>query len=304
MDAVDQTQPHVESFFDEATSTFTHVVLDRGSGRAAVIDPVLDFDLASAQVGTANADRVLQWLRDHECALDWILETHVHADHLSAAAYLKQCTGARTAIGAGIRSIQATIAATFGDLDRDEAHFDQLWNDGDTFSIGALQATVLATPGHTCESTTYLIGRCAFVGDSLFMPERGTARCDFPGADARALYDSIQRLYGLSDDTHIYVCHDYPPDGTQPQSCATVRVHKARNVHITSDTTPEAFVSLRRARDAKLAFPRLLIPALQVNIRAGKLPAADAAGRINLKVPVNVFTGAPPNDVSRDIVQQ
>lgn len=277
--------PDIECFFDSVTSTFTYLVVDPASQRAALVDPVLDFDLVSARLRTDSADRVLARLEERKCMLDWILETHAHADHLSAAVHLKQRTGARTAIGAGIRRVQRTFAAMFGmNADRDvDADFDRLWEDGDSFEIGELQATVVATPGHTCDSVTYVIGRCAFVGDSLFVPERGTARCDFPGGDASALYASVQRLYDLPEETRLYVGHDYPPPGAEPQAWATVRSQKTANVHLRSTTSREEFVALRRARDAGLSVPQLLIPALQVNIRGGQLPAPDKSGWIHFE---------------------
>lgn len=291
MRCADPPGPEIEIFFDRTTSTFTYLVIDPETRRAAVVDPVLDFDLASGRIRTDGADLVLKHLLDHECMLDWILETHAHADHLSAAAYLQQATGGRTAIGAGIRDVQSAFAPIFGmaagiDPARD---FDCLWGDDDTFNIGALTVRVWATPGHTPDGVTYLIGGSAFVGDSLFMPERGTARCDFPGGDANALYASVQRLYSLPDDTQLYVCHDYPAAGNEPRACDTVRSQKAANIHIRSDTSPAVFVAHRRARDVTLSLPHLLIPALQVNIRGGRLPAPDDSGRVYLRLPVNAF---------------
>lgn len=283
--------PDVECFFDQATSTFTYLVIDPTSRRAAVIDPVLDFDLSSATISTHSADRVLRRLRERECSLDWILETHAHADHLTAAAHLKQYTGARVAIGAGVRSVQNAFAPIFGmsaDFNADPM-FDRLWDDGDTLEIGGIKAVVMATPGHTSDSVTYVIGGCAFVGDSLFLPERGTARCDFPGGDVGALYGSVQSLYRLPDDTRLYVGHDYPPQGSEPKAYATVRQQKAANVHIRPDTARESFMVVRRLRDAALPPPHLLIPALQVNICGGRLPPPDVDGRVRLRLPVNVF---------------
>jgi glyoxylase-like metal-dependent hydrolase (beta-lactamase superfamily II) len=291
--------PFIESFFDEGTSSFTYLVADLVGRRAAIIDPVLDFDIRSARITTTSADRVLARLREHDCTLDWILETHAHADHLSASAYLQRCAGGRIATSENIRRVQAVFAPIFGlsDMSADGSPFDQLWADGETFSIGALQASVLETPGHTSDSVSYLMGDCAFVGDSLFMPDCGTARCDFPGGDAGVLYDSVQRLYSLPEAMRLFVGHDYPPEGRGIQNCAAVRTQKHSNVHIQADTGREDFVAIRRSRDATLEPPSLLMPAMQVNIRAGRLPSPEANGRVYLKLPVNALMRAAGQDL-------
>lgn len=282
--------PQVESFHDPATSTLTHVVYERDGGRAAIIDPVLDFDPASAGTSTISADRVLAFVREHRLAVDWILETHAHADHLTAAAYLKRETGARVAIGRGITQVQTRFKALFGleaDFPTDGSQFDRLFSDGDTFEIGGLKAYVVATPGHTDDSLTYVIGDAAFVGDTMFAPETGTARVDFPGGDARKLYRSIQRLFDLPGDTRFFLCHDYPSPERQAQAQYSQALQREHNVHVRRGVDEDAFVAMRTARDASLAVPRLILPALQVNIRAGELPPPAANGIRYLHLPLN-----------------
>ncbi|HET6434595.1 MAG TPA: MBL fold metallo-hydrolase [Xanthomonadaceae bacterium] len=288
-------QPIVESFHDQATGTFTHVVHDHDGGRAAIVDPVLDFDPASARTATASADRVLDYVRAHRLGVDWVLETHAHADHLSAAAYLKRETGARVAIGRGITAVQARFAPLFGfeDFAADGSQFDRLFDDGDTFTIGTLQARVLATPGHTDDSLTYVIGDAAFVGDTVFAPASGTARVDFPGGDARKLYRSIRRLFDLPVGTRVFLCHDYPAEGAAPRAQVPLEEQRRANVHVGGEVDEDAFVTLRTARDATLAVPKLILPALQVNIRAGELPPADANGIRYLRLPLDRLGRAP-----------
>jgi glyoxylase-like metal-dependent hydrolase (beta-lactamase superfamily II) len=284
--------PLVESFHDAASGTFTHVVYDRDGGRAAVIDPVLDFDAASAATQTASADRVLAFVQAHRLTLDWILETHAHADHLSAAAYLRAQSGARIAIGAGITRVQAHFARIFGveaDFHADGRQFDHLFADGEAFEIGALSGHTLATPGHTEDGLTYVIGNAAFVGDTVFAPEAGTARTDFPGGSARELLSSIQAILALPDDTHIHLCHDYPAEGREPRPWFTVAEQRRRNIHVGEAAGGGDFVALRTARDATLATPRLLLPALQINIRAGEFPPPDADGMRYLRLPLNAL---------------
>lgn len=281
---------HIEPFFDAATNTFTYVVADEAARRAAVIDPVLDFDPKAARLSTASADAVLAWLGRERLELDWTLETHAHADHLSAAAYLKERAGGRIGIGEGIRTVQQTFARVFGLGPRfatDGSQFDHLFRDGEAFRIGELEGRVLATPGHTNDSVTYLIGDAAFVGDTLFQPDYGTARCDFPGGDARELYRSIQRLYALPSDTRLFMCHDYPPQERAPQHETTVAAERAGNVHVRDGVTEDAFAALRNQRDATLGKPQLLYPAVQVNIRAGRLPEPDPNGIRYLKLPLS-----------------
>jgi glyoxylase-like metal-dependent hydrolase (beta-lactamase superfamily II) len=284
----------VMSFYDPATFTFAYVVYDRGGGHAAVIDPVLDFDPTSARTWTASADRVLEFLRDHRLTVDWILETHAHADHLTAAAYLRRETGGKVAIGRGITQVQERFKGLFGlepEFPTDGSQFDRLFADGDTFEIGDLEARVIATPGHTDDSLTYLIGDAAFVGDTVFAPETGTARADFPGGDARKLYRSIRMLFDLPQQTRLFLCHDYPP--ADRSACAQTSIEDQRqgNVHVGGEADEEAFVKMRTERDAILGAPKLILPALQVNIRAGELPPPDANGIRYLRLPLNWIGG-------------
>jgi glyoxylase-like metal-dependent hydrolase (beta-lactamase superfamily II) len=286
--------PLVESFYDLATCTFTHVAYDRAGGRAAIVDPVLDFDPSTARTSTDSADRVLRFLREHRLAADWILETHAHADHLTAASYLKAKTGAQVAIGRGITLVQQRFSALFGlgpEFPTDGSQFDRLLDDGDTFQIGELSGRALATPGHTDDSLTYVIGDTAFVGDTVFAADTGTARADFPGGDAHKLYRSIRKLFSLSDQTRIFLCHDYPPAPREARAQSSVAEQKSRNVHVGGDVSEESFVRMRTARDAKLPAPRLILPSLQVNIRAGALPPPDSNGICYLRLPVNQLGG-------------
>lgn len=285
--------PQVHSFHDPATGTFTYVAYDRAGGHAAVIDPVLDYDPASARTSTASADRVLTYVRGQQLTVDWILETHAHADHLTAAAYLKGETGARVAIGGGITGVQAHFAPLFGlgsEFVPDGGQFDRLLADGDSLPVGDLEVRAIATPGHTHDSLTYLIGDAAFVGDTLFAPGAGTARTDFPGGDARTLYRSIQRLLDLPAGTRLFLCHDYPEEGHEARAQFSVDDQRQRNIHL-AGTDEDAFVKMRSERDATLAVPRLILPALQVNIAAGELPPADANGTSYLRMPLNRIGG-------------
>ena len=267
---------HVESFHDPATSTFTHVVFDGEGGHAAIIDPVLDFDPATARTSTASAQRVLDFVRVRGLHVDWILETHAHADHLTAAAWLKRETGAPVAIGRGITRVQERFKALLdleNDFPVDGRQFDRLFDDGDNFEVGRLVAKVMATPGHTDDSLTYLIGDAAFVGDTLFAPETGTARVDFPGGDARKLYRSIHRLFDLPADTRIFLCHDYP-QGREARALTSIADQAQRNIHVGGGASEDAFVETRLKRDATLPAPKLIDPALRANIRAGVLPSS------------------------------
>ena len=287
--------PLVQSFYDPATSTFTYVVYDRDGGHAAIVDPVLDFDPAAARISTASADRVLGFVREHALTVDWILETHAHADHLTAAAHLRRETGARVAIGRGITAVQARFKTLFGlepDFPTDGSQFDRLFADGDEFAIGELRARVVATPGHTDDSLTYVVGDAAFVGDTVFAPETGTARADFPGGDAGKLYRSIRRLFELPADTRLFLCHDYPPAEREARAQSSLDEQRQKNVHVGGDADEASFVKLRTGRDAGLAAPRLILPALQVNIRAGELPPPDANGIRYLRLPINQLGGA------------
>lgn len=286
--------PQVMSFHDPATFTFTYVVYDRAGGHAAVIDPVLDYDPASARTSTGLADQVLDFVRGQHLAVDWILETHAHADHLTAAAYLKRATGAKVAIGRGITQVQERFKTLFGlgpEFATDGSQFERLFADGDTFAIGGLEARVLATPGHTDDSLTYVIGDAAFVGDTVFAPETGTARADFPGGDARKLYRSIRRLFDLPEATRLFLCHDYPPSGRHAHAQSSLVEQRQHNVHVGGNTDEATFVRMRTERDAGLPVPRLILPALQVNIRAGELPPPDANGTRYLRLPLNQIGG-------------
>jgi glyoxylase-like metal-dependent hydrolase (beta-lactamase superfamily II) len=270
------TRPEIKAFFHAPTSTMTYVVVDRGSKRAAVIDPVLDYDPASGRTATVAIDEVIAWLREQALVLDWILETHAHADHLSGAQHLKRQVGGRLAIGEGIRSVQRTFVEAFGlqgEVAADGSQFDHLFRDGESFKIGGLEGRALHTPGHTDDSLTYVIGDAAFVGDTMFMPDGGTARCDFPGGDARKLYRSLQRILALPPATRLFMCHDYQPGGRELRYETTIGAQRAENAYLKGNATEEQFVAMRLARDATLGMPKLLIPALQVNIRAGKVPA-------------------------------
>jgi glyoxylase-like metal-dependent hydrolase (beta-lactamase superfamily II) len=285
-------EPLLAHFFDSASSTFTHVVACPISRRAAVIDPVLDFDAKAARTSGESAERVLGFLADENLSLEWVLETHVHADHLSAADFLRVRRGGRVAIGAEVRTVQRAFVTLFGLCGRvasDGSQFDRLWRHGERFSIGALDFEVLATPGHTVDGVTYLVGRHAFVGDTVFRASYGTARCDFPGGDAGQLFDSVHRIYALPRNTRVHFCHDYPPVGHDPVESQTVAELRSHNVHLTAHTTREEFVAMRRARDATLPMPAMLIPAVQVNIAAGRLPAPEGDGRAYLRVPLNAI---------------
>lgn len=285
--------PNVTAFFDDATNTISYVVRDPESAACAVIDSVLDFDYASGRTGTDSADVIAGFVRDGGLDVEWVLETHVHADHLSAAPYLQEQLGGKIGIGERIRAVQETFGKIFNEgteFERDGSQFDQLFEDGDSFRIGGLEGRVLSTPGHTPACLTYVIGDAAFVGDTLFMPDFGTARCDFPGGSSESLYESIQRILALPDETRIFVGHDYKAPGRDEYAWeSTVGEQKARNVHVGSEAaaSKESFVKLRDERDAGLAMPRLIIPSLQVNMRAGKMPPEDDAGGMFLKVPVN-----------------
>jgi glyoxylase-like metal-dependent hydrolase (beta-lactamase superfamily II) len=281
--------PIVQSFHHEATGTWTHVVADPASRRAAIIDPVLDFDVASGRIGSGNASRVLERVRADALELQWILETHAHADHLSAGAWLRERTGAPLAIGAGIVEVQRTFKQLLelgDDFIADGSQFDRLFGANDTFTIGNLDVRVIATPGHTPDSVSYLIGDALFVGDTLFAPGAGTARCDFPGGDARMLFDSIHRLYALPDTTRVFLCHDYPAAGASAVAQTTIAAEKNGNTQLQVSTAEPDYVAVREQRDATLAVPKLLWPAIQFNIRGGRLPPADADARAFFKLPV------------------
>jgi len=286
--------PQVMSFYDPATSAFTYVVYEAEGGHAAVIDPVLDYDPASAHTSTGSADQVLQFVQGQRLTVDWILETHAHADHMTAAAYLKRATGAKVAIGRGVTQVQARFKTLFGlgpEFATDGSQFDRLFADGDRFAIGELEARVLATPGHTDDSLTYVIGDAAFVGDTVFAPDTGTARVDFPGGDASKLYRSIRKLFELPEATRLFLCHDYPPAGREAHAQSSLEDQRQRNVHVGGNVDEQAFVTMRTQRDVTLAVPKLILPALQVNIRAGELPPPEANGIGYLRLPLNQIGG-------------
>lgn len=286
--------PHVTAFFDEATYTVSYVVREPDGPHAAIIDSVLDFDPKSGRTSTASADRIIAFVREHGLTIDWILETHAHADHLSAAPYLKAALGGRIGIGEHITEVQQIFKKIFNlekTFNTDGAQFDHLFREGEEFRIGGMTARVMHTPGHTPADVTYVIGDAAFVGDTLFMPDYGTARADFPGGDARRLYRSIRRLLEeLPPETRLFLCHDYKAPGRDHYAWeTTVAEERAHNLHVHDGVSEEAFVAMRTARDKTLAMPVLLLPSVQVNIRAGQLPPPEDNGVSYLKIPVNVI---------------
>ena len=285
-------QPQVHGFFDTATNTITYVVHDPASRAAAIIDPVLDFTPRNARISTASADAVLDYVHAQGLDLQYVLETHAHADHLSAAHHIREKTGAPVVIGAHITQVQTIFADMFeaDDVACDGSAFDRLVTDGDELPLGNLSIKVLHTPGHTPACVTYIIGDAAFVGDTVFMPDYGTARADFPGGDAQTLYRSIRKILDLPADTRLFTGHDYPPEARPtPAWEASVADHRAANIHIHDGIDEAAFVAMREARDKTLAAPLLILPSLQVNIRAGNLPPATPAGHVYLRLPVNAI---------------
>jgi glyoxylase-like metal-dependent hydrolase (beta-lactamase superfamily II) len=286
------SSPDVKAFFDEATFTVSYVVSDPATNRAVVIDPVLDYDPASGRTGTQSADEMITYLKATDLGVDWIIETHVHADHLSGAPYLKEQVGGQTGIGAGVTKVQNAFKGVFNikDLAADGSQFDHLFVDGESFKTGNIHARVIATPGHTPACVTYVIGNSAYVGDTLFMPDFGTARTDFPGGSAEQLYNSIQKILDLPDDTRLFMCHDYKAPGRDDYAWETnVREQRDSNIHINKTVSEAAFVELREGRDAQLGMPKLILPSIQVNIRAGKLPEAESNGVRYLKVPLDAL---------------
>lgn len=285
--------PHVKAFFDESTNTVTYVASDHASKQCAIIDPVLDFDQASGRVSTSSADVVIEFLTANEYEVVWILETHAHADHLSAAQYLKVQTGGKTGIGRHITRTQQIFRETFNlgdEFQPDGRQFDHLLDEGDVLEVGGLQIRVMHTPGHTPACVTYLAEDAAFVGDTLFMPDFGTARVDFPGGDAATLYQSIQRLYELPAQTRLFTCHDYKAPGREYYAWqSTVAEQRAANVHIREGVSEQEFIEFRTARDATLGVPKLMLPSIQVNIRAGKMPPAEDNGVAYLKLPIDAI---------------
>ncbi len=289
----DGLKPQVTPFFDEPTNTFSYVVRDPQSTACAVVDSVLDFDYAAGRTDTRSADAIIRHIKAAGLQAEWILETHVHADHLSAAPYLQQRLGGQTAIGSRITTVQNTFGRLFNadnGFARDGSQFDRLFDEGDEFAIGRLNARVLHTPGHTPACLSYVVGDAVFVGDTLFMPDYGSARCDFPGGDAATLYQSVQKLMALPDDTRMFLCHDYLPEGRSGYVCETsVGAQRRHNIHLNQGVSEAEFVAMRRKRDATLSMPRLIIPSVQVNMRAGQMPEAEANGQVYLKVPINLF---------------
>lgn len=286
-----QNIPEVYSFFDEATNAACYIVKDPGSNACAVIDSILDFDQAAGRTHTTHADMLIAKIIKNGWSLDWIIETHVHADHLSAAPYLAEKIGGKIAIGANIAAVQEVFGKIFNagtEFEMDGSQFDRLFKDGDYFSIGNLDVAVMHTPGHTPACVTYVIGDVAFIGDTLFMPDFGTARADFPGGSATDLYNSIQRILSLPDETRLFLCHDYKTAG-RDTFCweTTVAAQKANNIHVGGGKSEIDFVDFRSKRDAQLAMPKLIIPSIQVNMRAGQMPAKEADGNVYLKVPIN-----------------
>jgi glyoxylase-like metal-dependent hydrolase (beta-lactamase superfamily II) len=283
-------RPVIHPFFDPATWTVTYVVHQEGRPECAIIDAVLDYDHKAGRTATASADKVIAFVREQGLQVEWILETHAHADHLSAAPYLRQHLGGRIAIGRQIRRVQEVFKALFHlepGFHPDGSQFDHLFQDNETFAIGALSGQAMHVPGHTPADMAYRIGDVVFVGDTLFMPDVGTARCDFPGGNAHELYRSIRKLLDLPGRTRLFMCHDYPPDGREPAWESTVDQQRQHNIHVHDGVSEEQFVALRQARDATLAMPTLIMPAVQVNIRAGELPPPEENGIRYLKIPLN-----------------
>ena len=282
--------PDVHAFHDEATFTLTYVVSDPATGSAAIVDPVLDYDPASGRTSTASADEVIAFVNARELDVLWILETHVHADHLTGAPYLQKKLGGKTAIGDNVSTVQETFKGIFNlkDLSTDGSQFDHRFIDGDSFTIGEIEARVIATPGHTPACITYVIGDAAFVGDTLFMPDFGTARTDFPGGSAPQLYASIQKILALPDETRLFMCHDYKAPGREEFAWETsVAEQRARNIHINDGISQDDFVRMREERDSQLGMPKLILPSLQVNLRAGDLPEPEDNDIRYLKIPLD-----------------
>ena len=283
------TKADVNAYFDEATNTISYLVKDPSSNHCAIIDSVMDMDYAAGRITYENADKLINEIQSRELKLDWIIETHVHADHLSAAPYIQQKLGGKIGVGEKIMVIQETFGKIFNEgteFQRDGSQFDALFKDGDTYMIGNMQAFAMFTPGHTPACMVHIIGDAAFAGDTLFMPDGGSARADFPGGDAGELYDSIQKVLSLPDETRLFMCHDYGPNGRSIQWETTVLDQKTNNIHVGKNKTRDDFIKFRTERDAQLAMPKLIIPALQVNMRAGEVPTDDHGNKV-LKVPVN-----------------
>lgn len=285
-------QAQVKAFFDPATWTVSYVVFDAPGGHCALVDSVLDYDPKSGRTRPDSADQLIAFVREQNLTVDWILETHAHADHLSAAPYLRKHLGGKIAIGGKITQVQNVFKGIFHlepEFATNGSQFDHLFEDGDTFAIGTLQAQALSVPGHTPACMAYQVGDAVFVGDTLFMPDVGTARCDFPGGNAHTLYQSVRKLLSLPPETRLFMCHDYPPEGREAQWECTVADQRARNIHVHDGVSEAAFVAMRTKRDAGLAMPVLILPSVQVNIRAGELPPPEANGVSYLKIPLNAL---------------
>jgi glyoxylase-like metal-dependent hydrolase (beta-lactamase superfamily II) len=285
-------KPVITPFFDADTNTISYVVKDPGSNACAVIDSVLDFDYAAGRITYRSADTVIAFIRAHGLQLEWLIETHVHADHLSAAPYIQTSLGGRIGIGEQITMVQHSFGKVFNEgteFQRDGSQFDRLFADGDSYLIGGLTAFALHTPGHTPACMTHVMGDAGFVGDTLFMPDGGTARADFPGGDARQLYRSIKRVLALPPETRLFMCHDYGPNGREIRWETTVADERARNIHVRDDIGEDEFADMRTARDATLGMPKLIMPAIQINMRGGHLPEPDAEHRYFLKIPINAL---------------
>ncbi len=285
-------KPDVEGFFDEATNTISYIVKDPTSNVCAVVDSVLDFDYCSGRTATDSADQIIARVEERRLEVAWLIETHVHADHLSAAPYVQQRLGGRLGIGARIVEVQDLFGKVFNagtEFERDGSQFDRLFEDGDTYQIGSLTAFTIATPGHTPACMTHVVGDAAFVGDTLFMPDSGSARADFPGGDAATLFHSIKRVLELPLETRLFICHDYGPNGRDIRWETTVAAERAHNIHVKDGVTEAEFVKMRTDRDATLSMPKLIIPSIQVNMRAGQLPEAEDNGRRYLKLPIDTL---------------
>jgi glyoxylase-like metal-dependent hydrolase (beta-lactamase superfamily II) len=283
-------QPEVVHFFDEQSSTFSYVVKDPHSNSCAIIDSVLDIDYAAGRLSYQGADEIIDYVRQHDLKVEWIIETHVHADHLSAAPYIKERVGGLIGIGENINVVQDTFGKVFNEgteFQRDGSQFDRLFCDGDSYQIGSLIGHAMHTPGHTPACMTHVIGNSAFVGDTIFMPDSGSARADFPGGDARTLYRSIHRLLSLPEEVVLYMCHDYAPNGRELRHVSTVGEQRRQNIHVADAISEDEYVKMRETRDATLAMPKLIIPSIQVNMKAGHLPEPESNGQRYLKVPIN-----------------
>ncbi len=283
-------KPEVKGFFDEATNTVSYVVKDPASKSCAIIDSVMDIDYAAGRISYQSADEIIRYVQQHGLNVEWLIETHAHADHLSAAPYIQAKLGGKLGIGENIRVVQEVFGKIFNEgteFQRDGSQFDRLFKDGDTYTIGNLTVFAMLTPGHTPACMTHVVGNTAFVGDTLFMPDGGTARADFPGGDAKVLYHSIKRVLELPDEMRLFMCHDYAPGGREIKWETSVAEQKATNIHVREGVTEDEFVRMRTERDATLGLPKLIIPSIQVNIRGGQLPEPDETGKRYLKVPVN-----------------